>query len=362
MIRTAVCLVVILGSLSSVLADDLILEDGRVLSGVTAKEEGEAWVVGLASGRLLLPRKVVHRHVTEEDAAGRKLVAAARMKEPSEFKGRYVVVSGRLAPHVGKDLAGRLDGTIASVAVAWGADPAELKPPVVEVPASPADRRRHLVHARAVVALDVLGQIVPDLAKSPFPLPALADLVATGDAVDGGMLEALRNGKEEDLAVAKLFTAEIRPDVAWSLVRFLAADKERFAGFVAVVKKGDTTAIREWLTGIEGLEKTWREHVKGWSLATAEQHVDAAYVAVNARNMRRAAALFEKSLELGSKERGAFDGLAEIHVLGGDSVGALRVWQAALVADPLNVRARRSIVRWSSRDHLNHRFSTLRFR
>jgi len=339
MLRSTILPGLLLVLCTSAVADDLILTDGRVLSGVTVKAEEAAYALTLPSGRLLLPKSSVFRLVTPKDEAGRKEVAFARRKEPSTFRGKHVVVTGRLARHVGTGAAELLSETARATALWFGPDPEKLVP--IEVTVTAANYRRSLRRARAAVAREVLTRALPELSGAPFPIPALCVL---GDAeADGGMLEAVGAGKVTDLTIEAVSAKDGRVEIGWSLLRYLNASPERWKDFLTVAKTSDAAAIRKWLDGIEGLEAAWRKHVEGWSLKGATQHVDAAYVALNARRMRRAAALFATAIEMGTKERDAFEGLAEIYVLAGDPARAMRVWQTALRADPLNVRARRSI-------------------
>jgi len=347
MLRLALSLALVLALSSLALADDLILQDGRVLSGVTAAKEGETWVVSVPSvtedgkarsHRIVLPVEAVRRHVTEKDEAGKKVVAAARKKEPSSFSGEFVVVTGRVAPHLGTHAVSTLDKCVRAFRGWLQADEKPLEATRVTVTSS--DFRRSLRRARIVVTQHALEQILPKLAKAPFPIPALARL--GGSASDGGLMEAVGAGKITDLTLDEAFRKAGRVEIGWSLVRYLNSGSGRWPGFLEVTRTGNAAAVRKWLDGIEGLEVAWREHVKAWSLTTPEHFVDAAYEAQNALRMRRAAALFATAIEKGTKEREAYDGLAEIYVLAGDSARAMRVWQAALTADPLNVRALRS--------------------
>jgi hypothetical protein len=347
MFRSALATALLCFLTTPALADDLILTDGRVLSGVTAAKEGETWVVQVPSvsedgkarhHRIVLAKDAVAWHVTEKDEAGKKAVAAARKQEPSEFHGKQVIVTGRLALHTGAHAESEMGHVARGMARWFGLDPEKMEP--VRVTVGGRGGRRDLAKAKVATARAVLDRALPKLKAAPFPIPALSML--GGSEADGGLMEAVGSGKITDLTLDEAFRKGGRVEIGWALVRYLNSDPELWKTFLSSAKAQDATAMREWLDGIEGFEAAWQEHVKSWSLKTADQHVDAAYVALNARRMRRAAALFATAIEMGTKEREAFDGLAEIYVLAGESARALRVWQAALKADPLNVRAYRS--------------------
>ncbi|MEN8151653.1 MAG: hypothetical protein ABFS86_17690, partial [Planctomycetota bacterium] len=278
--------------------------------------------------------------VTEEDEEGKKLVAELRAKEPGVTKGTHVHLAARMLPGV-RDLTvtAHLDPVVTKVAGWFDVKLEEFEPIAVRI--DPADWRRSAVHAEIVVRRTTLARLLPKLADAPFPLPALS-LLSDGKP-GGGLMEAVGAGKVTDLTLDAVFATDGRVEIGWSLLRYLRADAERWKAFLAVTKKQDVAAIRKWLDGIEGLEAAWRKHVGTWKIETAEQYVDAAYVSLNARRMRRAAMLFSAAIDKGTKERGAFEGLAEIHVLDGRPGLARLAWEKALKADPLNVRARRSI-------------------
>jgi hypothetical protein len=280
------------------------------------------------------------RYVKEDDEEGKKIVAELRAKEPATSKGRYVHLSARMIPGV-RDLTvtAHLDPAVTKAAGWFDAKLDDFEPIPVRIDV--ADWRRSALRAEATVTRTTLTRILPKLADAPFPIPALALL---GDEKpNGGLVEAVSARDAADLTLDAVFAKDARVEVGWSLLRHLRTDADRWQDLLAVAKKQDLAAIRAWLEGIEGLEAAWRKHVAGWKYETAEQHVDAAYVAVNARRMKRAAQLFWTAIEKGAKERGAFEGLAEIYELAGEPGRARLIWQRALTADPFNVRARRSI-------------------
>jgi hypothetical protein len=343
--RIALALTALLLLTIPALADDILLADGRVLSGVTAAPEGDTYVVTLpdepTDHRIRLAKAAVYRVVGEEDEKGRELVAFAKKKEPSDFAGKRVVVRGRLARHVGERARDDLDRFAATVIAKWVGGEEGIEPVRVEV--TREDHRRSLFRARVLVALRLLEQEVPQLSGEPFPLPALARHLAADGGLHGSLFALSASSDPETRALARVFEKKTPPWVGWSLVRHLSRDPDLFAAFCGRVKAGDEDALRSWLANLPGLEEGWRNPKKGEEITRPEQYVDAAYTVLDAKRLRVAARLLDRAIELGSNERGAFEGLAEIYVLTGRETDALRVWQAALAADPLNVRARRSI-------------------
>jgi tetratricopeptide (TPR) repeat protein len=304
------------------MAGSLVLDNGRILTGVKAEEKPNGWLVSFKTGKVLLAKDLVHGWSDEkvEIAFG-------------EFKGKYVTVAGKSLPHLRKKRAEKLDSLFASVASEWGLDPA--KQPRFTVP---------LESPTQLVAVTALIRVLPGASGDAFPQAALADFYAADRGVDGLHFERLKTGAGHDLKLEKLFGKGVatawRPE-GWSLVHYFAADAKRWKEFQAAAKKGE--GLRKWLEGRKGLLAAWKKHVDGLTLTTAKQCVDAARLALADGRTRRAGALLEKAVAVGTKDPAAFDNLAEIYVLEKQPALALKTWEAALKADPLNVRARRSI-------------------
>jgi hypothetical protein len=343
--RIPIAIALLLLFAAAAFADDLLLTDGRVLSGVVVAPEGESYVVTLPTEprdhRIRLAKSAVFRVVAEGDEEGQELIAFAKKKEPSEFPGKLVVVRGRLARHVGEKVRDDLDRFAANSRNGWIGDRVELRPVRVEV--SRADLRRSVFRARVSIALRLLRQGIPGLADEPFPLPALARHLAADGGLHGTLFALEAASDPEARKLASVFEKDTPPWVGWSLVHHLSRDADVFSTFAEKVKAADAKALGSWLEKLPELEAEWRKPRKDEGLRTAEQYVDAAYAVVSERRLPLAARLFARAIALGSDERDAFEGLAEIYVLMGSETDALHTWQEALKADPLNVRARRSI-------------------
>lgn len=316
------CALVVILLAAPAMAGSLVLDDGRILSGVKAEEKPTGWLVSFKSGRVLLAKDFVHGWTEKkvEVAFG-------------EFKGKYVTVAGKSLPHLRKRRAEKLDTLFAAVVSEWGHDPAKQSRFTVPL-GSPTQ----------LVAVTALIPALPGASGDAFPQAALADFYAADRGVDGYHFERLKAGKGPVLEIGPLFGKGVATAFraeGWSLVHYLAADAKRWKEFQAAARKGQ--GLKKWLEGRTDLAKEWKKHVDDLTLTTAKPCVDAARLALSEGRTRRAGALLEKAVSLGTKDPNAFDNLAEIYVLEKQPALALKTWEAALKADPLNIRARRSI-------------------